>query len=153
MKNSYLTFTLVILCSAALLATSSFDASIMKDRMNEGSVMIDQNLSNLLILNEAIVDQNLDFEALSVQYSALVNESNLNTAAAPGILSGHPDVPFGIPGFWWGVACCLFGTLIVYISMDAGTGRKEQVVRSLIGCIVGSLAWRLFWALASIGTN
>lgn len=147
MKNSLLTLMLMIFCSAALLAVSPVDAKTMKDRMNEGSAMIDAELSNLTILNDAIVAQNLDFDALSAEYSTLVDDSNLSAAAAPGILSGHPDVPFGIPGFYWGLIGGCLGMLVVYLVMDSGSGRKEQVRNSLYGCLISTIIWTLIGSI------
>lgn len=45
------------------------------------------------------------------------------------------DAALGIPGFWWGCVFGPIGILIVYLVTD---NDRDQVKKSLTGCIVGS---------------
>ncbi len=144
MKNSLLTFIVMVLCSVSLMAINpANNASTLKDRLNTGSDLIDAELSELSTLNDAIVAHNLDYDALSAAYPEMVEDVNLSPTAAPGIFSGHPDVPIGIPGFWWGFCLSWIGTLIVFLVMDEGEGRKEQVRNSVYGCLISIALWTI----------
>ncbi len=152
MKNSLLTFVLMVFCSVSLLAINpATSGSTLKDRLNAGSDQIDTELSELATMNEAIIAQDLNFEALNEAFPSMVEEVNLSPAAAPGIFSGHPDVPVGIPGFWWGFCLGLIGTLIVFLVMDEGEGRKEQVRNSIYGCLIWSALWVTLSFLGALG--
>lgn len=149
MKNSLLTFVLMVLCSVSLLAINpATSGTTLKDRLNAGSDLIDTELNNLSTMNDAIIAEDLTFEALSAAFPNMVEESNLSAAAAPGIFTGHPDVPIGIPGFWWGFCLNFVGIIVVFLVMDEGEGRKEQVRNSLYGCLIASALWTILgWVL------
>ncbi len=148
MKNSFLTLLLMVFCSASLLAVSPAESAVsLKDRLNTGSDLIEAELSQLTQMNEAILAEGMDYDELQALYPEMVSSANLSAAAAPGIFTGHPDVPVGIPGFWWGFCLSLVGTLIVYLVMDEGEGRKEQVRNSIYGCLIFQA---LYWVLTIV---
>ncbi len=104
------------------------------DAFDQSSSTINVALSDLNELNDIVITNNFDFETLSNVHPDLVIDNKLN-ASPSELFESHPDSPLGISGFWWGLCCNIVGMFIVYISMDGGNGRKEQVKSALYGCL------------------
>jgi len=137
MKN--LLIFLVLLVSTTLSAISpTTTPSSMLDYFESSSDAIDTELNTLHEINQLVLTKSYDFKSLTTNHSELVASANLSHKAEAGIFDGHPDNPAGIPGFWWGFCCGLIGMVVIYLTMDEGEGRKEQVKNSLYGCLVAS---------------
>lgn len=140
MKNK-LTLLAIFFCGA-LLGINPTPNSELLDKFNSES--IDTELTELQEVNELVISNNYDFDALNANHADIVSESNLSSKAA-GIFEGHPDNPLGIPGFWWGFCLGWVGMLIMYLTMDEGAARKEQVKNALYGCLSWAVIWVLLW--------
>ncbi len=137
MKN--LVFLFVLLLSTSLFAINPSTSSSMLDHFQDSSDAIDTELSQLHEMNQLVLDNGYSYEALNANHPTLVSSSNLSSNAKAGIFDGHPDNPAGIPGFWWGFCCGLIGMAVVYLTMDEGSGRKEQVTKALYGCLASAI--------------
>ncbi len=82
-----------------------------------------------------------------------VHDVNITELKASGVVSSdvvikawNPDDDplMGISPFLWG--CCLgvLGIVLVYVLTD---GDKDMVKKSVIGCVVGTGTWVVFWFL------
>jgi len=107
---------------------------------------IDAELSGLHELNDLVIAKNYSFDQLKANHPEKVAAINLS-AEEEGILDSHPDSPLGIGGFWWGFVLGWVGMLIVYLSMDEGEGRKEQVKNALYGCLISAVFWTVLWVV------
>jgi hypothetical protein len=143
-----LLFTTILLLSYTLLSaiTTIDPVTGPKVIFEEQSSSIDQEMSDLNDLNQLIIDNNYTFDELQLNHAESVNAVNLS-AEEEGILDSHPDSPLGIGGFWWGFVLGWVGMLIVYLSMDEGEGRKEQVKNALIGCLIAVAFWTVLWVV------
>jgi len=150
MKNFL--FLLVLLLSTSLSAINPSTDS-MSDRFETSSDEIDTELSQLHEMNQLVLDNGYNFETLNANHTTLVTTSKLSSSARAGIFDGHPDNPAGIPGFWWGFCCWIGGMIVVYLTMDEGSGRKEQVTNALYGCIATTVLWTVVNLLTSILLN
>lgn len=142
-----LTFLFCLLISSSLLAIKpTTNPSKLAKQFENSSEQINNQLNDLNELNNIVIANDVNFEELSVTHSDLVAETNLS-AASEGIMENHPDTPLGIPGFWWGFVLGWLGMLVIYLTMDEGSGRKEQVMNALWGCIISTLFWTALWVL------
>jgi len=137
MKN-ILSLVLLLICTS-LVAINPTTNPTLVDKFNAGSDNIDTELNQLNEMNNLVIDNQYDFDALNANHAEMVTASKLSSNAAASIFEGHPDNPIGIPGFWWGFCLGWVGLLIVYLTMDEGSARKEQVKNALWGCIISAL--------------
>ncbi len=100
---------------------------------------IEQQLSSLDAIEKIVAEEGLTYDQLAVKYPELVASANVASENEEGLLSGDRDAPLGVPGFWWGFCLGWVGLLVVYLSMDEGSSRKEQVKNALWGCIISSV--------------
>lgn len=110
----------------------------------EQSMSIDNEMSQLNEVNQLIIENNYTFDELQLNHSEAIESINLS-ADEEGLLDSDVDSPLGIGGFWWGFVLGWVGMLIVYLSMDEGEARKEQVKNALIGCIISVAFWTILW--------
>lgn len=143
MKN-VLSLLLFFVCTS-LLAINPTTNSELVDKFNTSSDAIDTELNQLQNMNNLVINNDYDFDALNANHAEMVSQSKLSSKAAAGIFEGHPDNPLGIPGFWWGFCLGWVGMLIMYLTMDEGAARKEQVKNALYGCIIFSVLWLVIW--------
>ncbi len=135
MKNCILVLLTFFLFSNGLQAINPENSFTPSERLILGSQQIDTELEALSLLEKAIIEQNHSYTSLQETHGDLTNTINLSPVAQPGIFSGHPDTPLGIPGFWWGFCIGFWGILIIYLSMDEGEARKEQIMNALYGAL------------------
>jgi len=152
MKN-ILSLVLLLTCTSLLAINPTTNPELL-NKFNSGSDNIDTELNQLNEMNNLVVDNQYDFDALNSNHSEMVAATKLSNKAAAGIFEGHPDNPAGIPGFWWGFCLGWVGMLIMYLTMDEGSARKEQVKNALYGCIIMTLLWTVLWfgLIVSAGT-
>ncbi len=143
MKN-VLSLLLFFVCGS-LLAINPTTNSELADKFNSGSENIDTELRDLQNMNNLVIENDYDFNGLNANHAEMVTESKLSSKAAAGLFEGHPDNPLGVPGFWWGFCLGWVGMLIMYLTMDEGTARKEQVKNALYGCIISVVFWTVIW--------
>ncbi len=125
--------------SSSLFAVDTDDKKSISSMFEEGQETIDIELSQLNEINDILLNKSMSFDVLKENHSALVGEANLSPAISDGIFDNHPDSPLGVPAFWWGFCLGLIGMLVVYISMDEGSDRKDQVQNALYGCLISGL--------------
>ncbi len=106
---------------------------------------IEQQLSQLDQIEKIILQEGLTYQELAVKYPELVAKTNVASENEEGIFSGDRDAPLGIPGFWWGFCLGWVGLLIVYLTMDEGASRKEQVKNALWGCVISTVVGFIFY--------
>jgi len=116
------------------------------DLFEKSSESIDAELNDLQELNTLVIAKNYSFDQLQANHAAKVAAVNLS-AEEDGLLDSHPDNPLVIAGFWWGFVLGWVGMLIVYLTMDEGEGRKEQVKNALIGCLISAAFWTVLWVV------
>jgi hypothetical protein len=91
---------------------------------------------------EQTVIQN-DFMSLSeMQSKNMISSRYGNLNLTNGMMM---EPALGIPGFWWGCVFGPVGILIVYLVTD---NDRDEVKKSLYGCIVSGafwIAWEVFW--------
>lgn len=115
------------------------------NKFNQKQTEVNDQMFKIQEIDRILKEEQITFKELSEKYPDLVNAANLAPTVDEGVLDKAADSPLGIPGFWWGFCLGLVGLLIVYLSMDEGGDRKEQVKNALIGCIVWSAIWLLFY--------
>lgn len=144
-----LTLLSLMLCTAMFaIKPNPTTGGELLDEFKSGSDAISQELGELNNINNLVIENEYDYEALNANHAALVAENKLSSRAAAGIFEGHPDNPLGIPGFWWGFCLGWVGMLIMYLTMDEGSARKEQVKNALYGCIIMTVLWTVLWFVA-----
>lgn len=124
----------------------------LKESIENGKQAIDNELESLMALEKVVREENLNFEDLQKSHPTMANEVVVSPAVDVGILDGSSDSPLGIPGFWWGFCLGWVGLVIVYVTMDEGSDRKEQVKNGLYGCIVASAIWAVFYFAVIVST-
>lgn len=135
----------------ALMFTASLFASNTPANLEDGKTLVAMEMSQLDQIEQIIMTEGLTFDQLTEKYPNLVAEANLlDEVAEDGLLDSAPDSPLGIPGFAWGFVCGLCGLLIVYLAMDEGADRKEQIKYAVYGCIASSIISGIYWAIAAI---
>lgn len=124
--------------------------NITNPKANESSLevglnTIDAELNDLLEIEKIVRESSSDYETLQKEYPELLAKSKISSSADSGLLDGAADVPLGIPGFWWGFCIGWVGLVIIYVSMDDGADRKQQVKNALIGCVISTVVWTIFY--------
>lgn len=141
---------LVILMFASLFATASGDPGKLANKFAQKQSEVNDQLFKMQEIDRILKAENLTYEELALKHPDLVNDTQLSPAVDDGIFDKASDSPIGIPGFWWGFCLGWVGILIVYLSMDEGQDRKDQVKNALIGCIISAALWLVlyfaFWA-------
>ncbi len=111
---------------------------------------IDQNQidSDLQSLNkiEAFVNANpgTTLEELKTQNSNLVEGVNITESASLSAVSGG-DLPGNIPPFVWGCVLSWVGLILVYVLTDKDSAMTKK---ALIGCLVNSAVWIVYYVVA-----
>lgn len=135
----------ILLFAMLILSVSVFATNSNPGKMKANKAVIEQQLADLDKIEKIIAEEGLTYSELAIKYPELVSNVNLSPASSEdGIFEGASDSPLGIPGFWWGFCLGWVGMLIVYLTMDEGSTRKEQVMNALWGCII---AYVLFFGL------
>ena len=148
----YLLFSLMMFTS--LFVFASGDPQKLANKFTQKQTEINDQMFKIQEIDRILKDENLTYQQLAEKYPDLVNSTNLAPTVDDGIFDKAADSPLGIPGFWWGFCLAgaglfipgiwwgfslgIAGILIVYLSMDEGEERKEQVKNALIGCLVAS---------------
>jgi len=107
------------------------------------NVFADLNeLENYVVTHQGVTLNEL--KAIGSSLVANVDVSGLGSLGSCSMLGGEP--PLGIPSFLWG--CCLgwVGILLVYIITD---NDKEEVKKSLYGCLVGTASSVIFYFIVA----
>ncbi|MBK8701584.1 MAG: hypothetical protein IPN29_19355 [Saprospiraceae bacterium] len=139
MKKLYL-LVFVLGCCFSLSATTTNPG-----KMKAKKEVIEQELADLNQIEKIIAEEGLTYEQLAAKYPELVAKTNLSAAASEdGIMENASGTPLGIGGFWWGFCLGWVGMLIVYLTMDEGAARKQQVMNALWGCLI---AYALFFII------
>lgn len=151
----------ILLLISVLIATSSFAINPVKDKtknkneaiLSEGVSEIDAQLEDLMKLERVVAESQLDYNEIQSLHPELIASTNVSATANEGLLDGAADVPLGIPGFWWGFCLGVTGMLVVYLIMDDGSDRKEQVKNALYGCVISTAVGVLIWVVALASTT
>jgi hypothetical protein len=116
-----------------------------KEAIETGKQAIDNELEALMAIEKVVREEKIDYTELQTKHAELAKSATLSPAVDDGILDGSPDSPLGIPGFWWGFCLGWVGLVIIYVSMDEGADRKEQVKNGLYGCVAWVVIWSVMW--------
>ena len=130
-------FTLLVFCFVAfnMNATNPINSE-------DGVSTITMETADIQAIETIIEAEGLTYNELAAKYPELVDNANISSAASEeGIFDTSDELPLGIGGFWWGFVLGLVGVLIVYLSLDEGSTRKDQVKNALYGCIASVLLW------------
>lgn len=140
-----LSTTILLLSFSFIFAATTVDPVTEPGVLfEENSNSIDDEMNELNDLNKMIIEKNYTYDELLQNHPEKVNDLNLS-ADEEGLLDSATDSPLGIGGFWWGFVLGIIGILIVYLSMDEGEDRKEQVKNALIGCLIFAALWTVLW--------
>ncbi len=139
----YLLFSLLMLTSLFVFANG--DPGKLANKFTQKQTEVNDQMFKMQEIDRILKDENLTYKQLAEKYPDLVNSTNLAPTVDDGIFDKAADSPLGIPGFWWGFCLGLVGILIVYLSMDEGADRKEQVKNALIGCVIWTGLWLIFY--------
>ncbi len=132
--------TLVMFCFSAFAVTANNNPVNIED----GKSTIKTEIADLEAIENIILNEGLTYSELADKYPALVENANIaSSAEEEGLFDRASDSPLGIPGFWWGFCLGWVGMLIVYLTMDSGSDRKEQVMNALWGCLISVAFWVL----------
>jgi hypothetical protein len=135
----------ILLFVLLIFGVSLFATNSNPSKMKANKAVIEQQLADLDKIEKIIAEEGLTYSELATKYPQLVSNVNLSPASSEdGIFEGASGTPLGIPGFWWGFCLGWVGMLIVYLTMDEGSTRKEQVMNALWGCII---AYVLFFGI------
>lgn len=134
--------TLLMFCSLTIGVSANNNPVNVEDGKN----IIALETVDLQAIETIIENEGLTYEELSVKYPELVANANIaSSAAEEGIFDKSSDSPMGIPGFWWGFCLGWIGMLVVYLTMDEGSDRRDQVMNALWGCVIGSVVYTVLW--------
>ena len=120
----------------------SIDESVLSlndDALNQAMEKLNQ-LDNYLDQNEGVT-----FNELKDSGSDLI--ANVSDSVSPMGMAQDDDSPLGIPAFLWGCVLGWVGLLIVYLVTD---GDKTQTHKALIGCLVGTGVWVVFYVVYAV---
>jgi hypothetical protein len=146
--------TLILVSTFASFAIANTTPVKPAEKMNQTKQVVNDQLFKLQEMDRILDEENLTYDQLAAKYPELLEETPISSSVDEGVFDKAADSPLGIPGFWWGFCLGWVGMLIVYLMMDEGQDRKDQVKNALIGCIIGSviglgiyfLAWgTLLW--------
>jgi hypothetical protein len=143
MKNVF-TLLLSLVTLSCLLANSNPIKPNTND-FNKNKQVITDELFKLEEISRIAREENLTHEQIVAKYPDLMEKTTVAPAVDDGIFSKAADSPLGIPGFWWGFCLGWIGMLIIYLSMDEGAERKEQVKNALYGCVAWAVIWTVLW--------
>jgi hypothetical protein len=114
--------------------------------LEDGKASISMEIADLEAIEKIILNEGLTYDELALKYPELVANANIaSESEEDGIFDKSSDSPLGIPGFWWGFCLGWVGMLVVYLTMDSGSDRKEQVMNALWGCIISSVIGTIFY--------
>lgn len=137
--------TVLMFCFVTLAVTANNGVTVPAN-LEDGRSIIAMETMDIEAIETIIENEGLTYAELAEKYPNLVANANIASSAnEEGLFDSSSDAPLGIGGFWWGLVLGCLGVLIVYIAMDEGSDRKEQVRSSLIGCLISA-------ALSSIWT-
>jgi hypothetical protein len=132
-------FTFLFLASFALVVSATTTPVKPAEKMNQTKQVVTDQLFKLQEIDRILEAENLTYAQLAEKYPDLLEETPVTPVMEEGVFDKASDSPLGIPGFWWGFCLGWVGMLIVYLMMDEGQDRKDQVKKALIGCIIGSI--------------
>jgi hypothetical protein len=136
-------FTLLLASFAFFILNAGSNPGKTSEKVNKEKQVVTDQLFKLQEIDKIIETENLTYEQLAEKYPDLLEETPVTPTIEEGIFDKTPDSPLGIPGFWWGFCLGWIGMLIIYLSMDEGQDRKDQVKNALYGCI----AWAVIWGV------
>lgn len=129
----------------ALLINVSLFASSTPASIEDGRNSISVEMADLDQIEQLVLTEGLTYDQLSEKFPSLVEDTNLAAAIEDdGILDSAPDSPLGIPGLAWGFVCGICGLLVIYLAMDEGADRKEQLKYGIYGCIASSILGAIY---------
>lgn len=131
--------TMAVLAMFSLIAFANSNPIKPSEKMNQTKQAVTDQLFKLQEIDRIIDAENLTYEQLAEKYPDLLEATPVTPTIEEGVFDKAADSPLGIPGFWWGFCLGWVGMLIIYLSMDEGQDRKDQVKNALIGCIIGSV--------------
>ena len=133
--------TVLMLCFSSLMISANNNPEV-KINNEDGTSLIKTEIADILAIEKIIEQEGLTYEELTLKYPNLVASANISASADDeGIFDNDSGTPLGIPGFWWGFCLGWVGILVVYLTMDEGSSRKDQVMNSLWGCIIGAVVF------------
>ena len=136
-------FTFLFLTSFALVVSATTTPVKPAEKMNQTKQVVTDQLFKLQEIDRILEAENLTYSQLAEKYPDLLEETPVAPVMEEGVFDKVADSPLGIPGFWWGFCLGWVGMLIVYLMMDEGQDRKDQVKNALYGC----LAWTVIWGI------
>lgn len=134
-------FTLILAVLFSYFSATATNPT--ENPFSSGQSEIQQALAPISSLNDIINNQGLTFEQLALLKADEVTSLGLSASASEEGILDADGAPLNIPGFVWGFCLGLIGMLIVYLAMDEGSNRKEQVMNALWGCIAGVVLWSI----------
>ncbi|MFM2394254.1 MAG: hypothetical protein RLZZ546_2236 [Bacteroidota bacterium] len=114
-------------------------------KIKQNKEQIEQQFTDIEKVEKIILEEGLTYSELAAKYPELVATNKIASENEDGIFENGKGTPLNIPGFWWGFCLGWVGMLIVYLTMDEGSTRKEQVMNALWGCIISSVIGVIFY--------
>ncbi len=149
MKKTLFSF-IACLAFVTAFANTNPGTTTNSNPFNDNLSAMEQEFSGLNALEQEVDARNVTYNELAAENSALLNTVTENQDLGNALLGAGgrgDDTALGIPGFWWGFCLGLVGVLVVALTIDNDRAKKEQIRKSLIGCLVGSVTWTLLYIL------
>ncbi len=149
MKKTFFSF-IACLAFVSAFANTNPGTTTNSNPFNDNLSAMEQEFSGLNALEQEVDARNVTYNELAAENSTLLNKVTENQDLGTALLGAGgrgDDTALGIPGFWWGFCLGLVGTLIVALTIDNDRAKKEQIRKSLIGCVVGSLTYVVLYFL------
>ncbi len=142
MKKVYMLF---LLSFVSFVMFGGNDPVKSATKFSQKQSEVNDQLFKIQEIDRILKEEQITYSELAAKYPDLVNATNLAPTVDEGIFEKSADSPLGIPGFWWGFCLGVVGLIIVYVSMDEGADRKEQIKNALIGCVIAYGVFLLFY--------
>ena len=113
----------------------------VKERLEIGSYTIATEMYYLELFSDIIAQEKISYKGACTKYGSIIESENISASYTILNVDDGSLPPTAMPGFWWGSCLSWIGIIIVYLLMDEGEGRKDQVRSALYGCIVGTLTY------------
>ena len=136
-------FLFLLLLSGKIISASSA-ISLPPDVFYDDLSKLDCEMVHLSQLEQLVEESNATQSQLIKEENPLSRYLLQTGDLAASLLGGsapEEGALLGIPGFLWGFCCSVFGTLLVYVSIDDPLVQKKEGRQALIGCAIGTLLW------------
>ena len=113
---------------------------------------IEAEMQELSEMEKLVAENGWTKETLPPNAQCLLTQGDWSASIADCVAPEH-ELLLGIPGFFWGFCCCIFGMFMVYINIDDPVSRKEEGTQAIIGCSISALLWALLYVWVWVSAN